>query len=355
MKAIKFNLSYGNKRIKTLAELEENCDIDMLLETLDNGLLVRWLTAQGKSELAEKVGVIDKSDYRKATKELLTVLFGKDASVLEQAAAELFAVREKEAARLESLKNLASKENEIIEQHHAGYNDTLSALKESANDYPKLKALMITLNSQYRELLKLDASRFYNDFKDGYPLVLLALMANTNLRGFLSAAYNNETVYDDVLPQLSIEPSLINIKNKIAHGEPSPAVYIETDEQLREFQDKYGEKEFGYIYKTSSGNYTTKIITASRFAVNMWYVPLEAISVGHIKTFNGETDAYWKDIEPKGKTFMIISIKSGNKLRNAGANGEELTADDINGKFIFTDGIDYMSNSDSDKLIYMEV
>ena len=45
MKAIKFNLSYGNERIKTLAELKENCNIDMLLETLQNGLLVRWLMA----------------------------------------------------------------------------------------------------------------------------------------------------------------------------------------------------------------------------------------------------------------------------------------------------------------------
>ena len=55
MKAIKFNLSYGNERIKTLAELKENCNVDMLLETLKNGLLVRWLTAQGETAIAEKV------------------------------------------------------------------------------------------------------------------------------------------------------------------------------------------------------------------------------------------------------------------------------------------------------------
>lgn len=31
MKNIKFNLSYGNEQIKTLAELKENCNVDMLL------------------------------------------------------------------------------------------------------------------------------------------------------------------------------------------------------------------------------------------------------------------------------------------------------------------------------------
>ena len=72
---------------------------------------------------------------------------------------------------------------------------------------------------------------------------------------------------------------------------------------------------------------------------------------------------------------MIISIKEGNKLRNAGMINEELTAEDINGKFIFTNGIDYKDKWDEkdstmllisgqnwnsiffkcDRLIYMEV
>ena len=65
MKTIKFNLSYGDERIKSLAELKENCNVDMLLETLENGRLHRWLLSQGEAELAEKVArytrvIIDK-------------------------------------------------------------------------------------------------------------------------------------------------------------------------------------------------------------------------------------------------------------------------------------------------------
>ena len=359
MKAIKFNLSYGNERIKTLDELKDNCNIDMLLEALDNGLLVRWLTAQGKNELAEKANAIDKSDYRKAVKELLCILFEKDASVAEQTAAELFALREKEAARLEALGKIAGKENEIIEQYHKGYKDTLESLKANSNDYPKLKAFMVTLDKQYRGLLDLDRNRFYKEFKEECPLVLLALMANKSLREFFFDSIEQvRQVYDDVMPQLSKEQSLLNIKNKIVQNNPSvvnDAVYIANSEQLQNFKEKYGETEFGYIHRTSSGNYYTKIIPASKFAVDDWYVPQEKISVPYIIICSGKTDSYWKDIEPKGKTFMIISMENGNKLRNAGTHGEELAAEDINGKFIFSDGIDYMSNSDSDKLIYMEV
>ena len=42
MKAIKFNLRYGDMQLKTVAELKEYGNIDMLLETLNNGFLERW-------------------------------------------------------------------------------------------------------------------------------------------------------------------------------------------------------------------------------------------------------------------------------------------------------------------------
>lgn len=371
MKAIKFNLSYGNERIKTLAELKENCNIDMLLETLQNGLLVRWLTAQGEADLAEKVGAIDKSDYRKATKELLKELFSAEAGVYEQAAAELFAMREKETKRLETLCDLAGKENEIIKQYHKGYDDMLESLKANKNDYPALKANMATLYAQYRGLLLLDKKRFYDTFKDGYPLVLLALMANQQLcECFFASAEEARQVYDDVMPKSNSE-SVVDKKWKeiceaVYNGRqaPLPTIKLDNEQKLSSFKKKNkGRLLYPFSYTT---RYEKKRIKAEKFKQDDYYCPKEIEEQiaydekfnslpSHVKIFCGKTDAYWKDLEPKGKTFMIISIQSGNKLRNAGANGEEFSVDDINGKFIFTDGIDYMSNSDTDKLIYMEV
>lgn len=355
MKAIKFNLSYGNEQIKTLAELKENCNVDMLLETLKNGLLARWLTAQGETALSEKVSAIDTADNRSALKMLFKVLFEKDASVMEQSAAEIFTVREKEAERLLNLSKLAEKENGIIAQYHEGYDDLIEALKANKNDYPSLKAGMITLYAQYRKLLLLDKNKFYETFKDGYPLVLLSFMANQTLcEYFFSSSEEVNQVYEDVLPQLEIEGIIKNIKLAIRKGEKSPAVELETEEQLEKFKSQNQGKTFIRIAKSSPG-YNDSNCSANCFYVGDFYIPYDALFLPHIKIFSGETDRYWKDIEAAGQTFMIISMEEGNKVRNSGANGEELSADDVNGKFIFTNGIDYMSNSDSDKLIYMEV
>ena len=72
-------------------------------------------------------------------------------------------------------------------------------------------------------------------------------------------------------------------------------------------------------------------------------------------TYAGVTDGYWKDLEPKGKKYMIIDMGSGDFVRPAGLSGGDLSSADICNKFVIVDGIDYKSNSSSRQLLYMEV
>lgn len=75
----------------------------------------------------------------------------------------------------------------------------------------------------------------------------------------------------------------------------------------------------------------------------------------NLVTFAGITDGYWKDLEPKGKNYMIINMGSGDFVRSAGLSGGDLSSTDIENKFVIVDGIDYKSNSSSRQLLYMEV
>jgi len=72
-------------------------------------------------------------------------------------------------------------------------------------------------------------------------------------------------------------------------------------------------------------------------------------------TFSGVTDGYWKDLEPKGKKYMIISMGQGDFVRAAGVSGGDLKSEDITNKFIILDGVDYKSKYSTHKLLYMEV
>ena len=75
----------------------------------------------------------------------------------------------------------------------------------------------------------------------------------------------------------------------------------------------------------------------------------------NLKTFAGVTDGYWKDLEPKGKKYMIVSMGVGDFVRSAGLSGGDLANTDVTNKFVIVDGIDYKSNSASRQLMYMEV
>ena len=74
-----------------------------------------------------------------------------------------------------------------------------------------------------------------------------------------------------------------------------------------------------------------------------------------LKIFRNSTEAYWKDIEPKEKMFMIIRMEMGNYIRNTGVFGEELSNIDINNDFKILNGVDYKSNNEYHELLYMEV
>ena len=358
MKAIKFNLGDGEHLIRTVAELKEHSNIDILLETLNSGLLERWLQAQGDTDLLKKIQAIDKSNKRQACDALCRAVFGEDSTTAQQVAAELFDFRIKEEKRREMLKELKEKEDTIIAQYHKGYDDIIAALQQRSADYASLKADMRILYEHYPSLLKLDAEHFYKTFKNDYPLVLLALTANKELRKFIG--YDNQRLYKDIMPHFGGGSSIENIVEKLKHGEASPAKQLLILDQLASFKRNNQNKTVCRIRWSATDGYVGSMCSSSDFKLNDYYVDQAALEIktspiAHIKIFRGKTDLYWKDIEPKGTQCMIISIKKENKLRNAGKNGEELTDADINGQFIFTDGIDYMSNSETDMLIYMEV
>jgi hypothetical protein len=279
-KAIKFNLILDGKPVRNLDELRDNFNIEDILASYRNGLLNRWLETRG---LIEEIAELDKipEDDVEAAKALCHVFHGKPTNKQIETAAYPFAFRQKEAERLERYESLEAKKNEIIRAYHGNYTKLLSSIEERSADYPFIKSAVAEMFTRYFELYILDSRAFYDRFIKAHPLVILALLANTDMR-----------------PHIAKE--LSQVKQDIASAWPNP-------------------------------------------------------DLPHIQCFAGETEGYWKDLKPKGTRYLVIQMVNGNLIRNCGINGEELKADDVNGKFPILDGIDYKSNSSVDKLVYMEV
>ena len=79
------------------------------------------------------------------------------------------------------------------------------------------------------------------------------------------------------------------------------------------------------------------------------------IAYVNLHSFAGITDGYWKDLEPEGKKYMIISMAEGDYVRSAGNRNEEFSSSDVKERFLIVNGVDYKSNYSSHTLLYVEV
>ena len=75
----------------------------------------------------------------------------------------------------------------------------------------------------------------------------------------------------------------------------------------------------------------------------------------NLKTFQGATDGYWKNLCDSGNKYMVVSMVGGNFVGSPGDIKREYSAIETNGFYLILDGLIYKSNNPSHPLRYMEV
>lgn len=74
-----------------------------------------------------------------------------------------------------------------------------------------------------------------------------------------------------------------------------------------------------------------------------------------LKVVKRNTQAMWDPIEKPEVNVMVISIKNGTFIKNAGNFSEKLGYDDVEGKLLKLNGLEYQCNNARYELLYMEV
>lgn len=292
-KTIKFNLILDGNPVRTIEDLRENFSIEDILEVYNNNLLHRWLQVRGYLEILEKVNSIKSENNIEQIKELIKIFNVEiDDEKVEEYIGILNYTIERELL-LERYEELNYKTKEIIDNYHEGYNSIINDILQNKDNMPRIKANIKEIEKSYIEIFKLNYRDLYNTLVSNAPLAVFAILMNEKMREYYISGENSNANTDLIYKKI---------------------------------------KEFVYnedILKEKLGN--------------------------ELKIFKGNTEAYWKDIEPHNKKFMIISMESGNYVRNAGVFGEEISSLDVNNKFLILDGIDYKSNNSYHELLYMEV
>lgn len=305
-KTIKFNLICDNNPVRTLEDLKNNFSIEDMLEYYENNLLHRWLKVRGYKNELEKVSEIKVTEKEKIAKELVKIFdinikdeeIDKEIYILEY-------LKYKEEKYLEYIKNKKTVED-IIKEYEIHYESLIRNIIENPEDIAMIKANIKEIVENYEWIVKLDHRRLFYTLRDKSKLAVICLLMDTTLRRYYLPDENDENNEND-----------------------------EIDEENN--QIKYDEEIYRYIKQS----YTSS--------------ELKEVLGDNLKSFSGDTDGYWKDIEEKGKRYMILSINVGDYVREAGKKDGDLSFEKVNNKFVILDGIDYKSKSAKNSLLYMEV
>ena len=303
-KTIKFNLICDDKPVRTIEDLQNNFSIEDVLSYYNNKLLQRWLEVRGYTEELEKVNNITVEKPIQIVKELIKIFHVTcdDKKVEESVYMLEFLDERKELLSIYNKENYKVKK--IIDDYETGYRQLVEGILENPNDVAKIKANIAEMVNNYPWIFELNHRGLFWNLTGKSTLAVMCLLMNEKSRSYF-----------------------VPVTKKDENG----TEYLDIKENLDKNQ----------IYRV-----ICSMIQSADFLVDMGE---------NINSFAGITNGYWKDLEPKGKKYMIISMESGDFVRSAGVSGGDLGKDDILNKFVIVDGIDYKSNSATHQLLYMEV
>ncbi len=303
-KTIKFNLICDEKPVRTIEDLQNNFSIEDVLAYYNNKLLHRWLSVRGYDSELEKVSAITSTDPMEVIKELICIFdIATDTEKVEESIYILKYLDErKELCAIYEQENYKTKS--IIDDYEAGYRQLVDGILENPNDAAVIKANIAEIVSNYAWILKLNHRNLFYVLRAKSALAIMCLLMNEKSRNYYL-----------------------------------PVVVTAEDGTTSIDTEKNADKRAMFVS-------ICQMIKQADFAT---------LLEGNLMTFAGMTDGYWKDLEPKGKKYMIISMGDGDYVRSAGHSGGDLSSADILNKFVIVDGVDYKSNSDTRKLLYMEV
>lgn len=312
-KTIKFNLICDGQPVRTIEDLQENFSVEDMLGYFGSGLLLRWLKVRDYKDEYKEVSEISTKDDLEIAKKLIKIFnvetdekeIAKDVYMLQFLKERSQKISKYDSNRLET--------DEIVKDYTKEYADLVKEIMDNSDDISRIKANITEIVNNYKPVLHLNYRELFWKMADrDYLLVIMCFLMNSVTRKYYLDAGQPEN--DEKNMDTTIKKDKEEIYKKIcSYFEPSADIYKSTEDD---------------IVKVLGDN---------------------------VSVFDGKTDEYWKDLEVKGKKYMILGIGTRDKVRAAGDHNGDLSYEDVNNKFPIVDGIDYMSNLITSKLMYMEV
>lgn len=384
-KTIKFNLICdGDRSVRTLEDLREQATVEDYLNYYGNGLLARWLEVRGYENELKAVQALtgrDSMDQMTCAKALLNI-FQPDMgeSDIERAVYILQYREERRASEMQARK-LRNDQQALTDAFRKSYFSVIRDVVDHKDDMPRIKAAVAEIDTTYRSLFDMNYRRLWQVFYCYAPMALFAMLMRDHMRKAYLPQVENIRQKVSILEYRKVPKTLYSrVGNYRSYDMEEGPFYESFTKEVTPFNglasfikafktEKLLETQAKGILFEECGNFIgdkeTALIRYVEEDLGALYLLLQnGIDVGkdlervlgkELHSFTGKTEGYWKDLESPKKKYMILHMEKGNFVRAAGDMNGDLDSDKVNGWFPIVSGIDYKSNSDTDKLLYLEV
>lgn len=350
-KTIKFNLICDGYPVRTIEDLQEHFSIEDILSYYESGLLLRWLEVRGYEAERKKVKEIETSKKIEIIKELVKIFnVETDDKVIEYDTYILgYKTKQEEQAR-NYIENKSAKE-EIITDYYAGYQELVERILNHNEDMAVIKAAINEIVTNYRVTFDYDYRALFNTFRNHAPKAIYAMLMNEYMRekyltpitpiianSFESCTKDENLDETKILDEYS---GLFSVLRAIVRDKDLSQPCSEPVQTKINIQRTHLEEDRQEMYQ-----FIKNRMLSDTFLEN---------TLGEdLKSCSDKTDPYAKPLEDKGR-YMVIKMGSNDRVGAFNDHLREYTFEEVDGKFIILDGLNYKSDSNSTTLYYLEV
>ena len=337
-KKIKFNLQVNGVGISSLAGLQDNFNIEDLMEHFKSGLLMRWLEVQGLETELQEINKLSQSKNTDnfALAQGILEIFDMDKELDKNALKITLAdinYKEYKENLLKSNENLNRNAKAFLKEYHEKFQNIIWDIIKNNSDVEKIKSNLKIIEKDYFDLFLLHFQTLVSVFKGSAPLALIFGLGTEKIRKMLLAYINIDEVND--------ENRSLNLKDIISEQSSS-----EDKEYLKNINiDTIDYIRFGYFEAICDLVYKKLDFNAQDFP-------------DVIKVFNGSTDGLWRDLVARNKKVLVLKIygsAKASKIPNDGETNEALGKEEIDGKFLILDGLNFQSSANTASIEYVEL
>lgn len=332
-KTIKFNLILDNHPVRNIEELQEHFSIEDMLKYFENGLLLRWLKVRGYEKEYIAVENIGKSLGNKDIIISLMKIFKMsdiDTDDIEKEVSILEYQNEKKKLNEIYKENSFTKE-QIIEDYHAGYNALILHIEKNKDNMAILKADAVQMEREYSRLFSLNYYELYFRLLNSAPKAIFAMLTRDIFRKYW---------LDEKSKSSALETAI---------GTATAAITTSTIATVAGFFQEGYNRITKIDERDQIKSSIESILRSSR---------VKEILGDDLKIVRRDTGEMWDLIERPTVKVMVISMSpwdDGAFIKSAGNSYEKLEYEDVRGKLLILDGLEYQSYDADNELLYMEV